>query len=195
MNIEQYERWKDFAFRMVAVAIGGARWQRQLRSHLEELFARFECENWGIHYRTIADWDTHEPIPGDDGTFGFARSHHQPIIGDFVDEYCFDNGLVKEKEDRHGNCEQVDSRTAIALRCCVRAGLDIAVAPSAGVMGFTAGDIRKMYPEGVPEWVKGEPTWETQPLTGVVPGVGFTLGEPHSPKSFDELPDDAEICI
>jgi hypothetical protein len=31
--------------------------------------------------------------------------------------------------------------------------LDCASAPSAGVIGFTAGDVRRMYPEGVPEWV------------------------------------------
>lgn len=37
--------------------------------------------------------------------------------------------------------------------CCVRAGLDMASAPSAGVVGFTVGDLRKMYPEGIPDWV------------------------------------------
>ena len=39
------------------------------------------------------------------------------------------------------------------VRCCVRAGLDMASSPSTGVVGFTAGDIRRMYPEGVPSWV------------------------------------------
>jgi hypothetical protein len=39
--------------------------------------------------------------------------------------------------------------------CCIRAGLDMAVAVSGGVLGFTAGDLRKMYPEGVPDWVTG----------------------------------------
>lgn len=62
-------------------------------------------------------------------------------------------------------------------------------------MGFTAGDIRKMYPEGVPDWVKGEPTWETVPIVGVVSGIGFIPGEPHSPKSFDDLKDNDSIWL
>lgn len=39
------------------------------------------------------------------------------------------------------------------VSCCLRAGIDFASEPSAGVLGFTAGDIRRMYPEGVPDWV------------------------------------------
>lgn len=72
----------------------------------------------------------------------------------------------------------------------------MAVAPSAGVLGFTAGDLRRMYPEGVPNWVKGDvQEWETIPRIVVMPGVGFTTGEPHSPTSFDEIPDDQGIWI
>jgi len=41
------------------------------------------------------------------------------------------------------------------VTCCIRAGLDMASAPSGGVIGFTAGDIRRMYPEGVPDWITG----------------------------------------
>lgn len=39
------------------------------------------------------------------------------------------------------------------IHCCIRAGLDFAAGPSAGVLGFTAGDVRRMFPEGVPDWV------------------------------------------
>ena len=45
--------------------------------------------------------------------------------------------------------------------------------PSMGVLGFTAGDIRRMYLEGVPDWVKGEPEWETIGVKGVVAGSRF----------------------
>ncbi len=38
------------------------------------------------------------------------------------------------------------------VHSCVRAGLDM-LANRAGVLGFTCGDLRRMYPEGVPEWV------------------------------------------
>ena len=79
--------------------------------------------------------------------------------------------------------------------CCIRAGFDLAVSPSDGVMGFTAGDLRRMYPEGVPDWVKRDGPWNTVPLTGVVPGIGYTLGESKPNGMFDELPDEAEVWI
>jgi hypothetical protein len=66
---------------------------------------------------------------------------------------------------------------------CIRAGLDCASAPSAGVLGFTAGDIRRMYPEGVPEWVfspdKRLVFWPSGELDGF----------------FEELPDDAGVVL
>lgn len=40
------------------------------------------------------------------------------------------------------------------VRCCVRAGLDLASSPSAGVVGFTVATLRTMYPEGIPEWIR-----------------------------------------
>ncbi len=80
------------------------------------------------------------------------------------------------------------------VSCCIRAGFDCAVKPSGGVMGFTAGDIRRMYPEGVPDWVKNG-DWETIAVKGVIPGVGFVpepTGELHS---FDAIADEAEIWL
>lgn len=49
--------------------------------------------------------------------------------------------------------EQWDQQWGGPVHCCIRAGLDCASAPSAGVLGFTAGDLRRMYPEGVPDWI------------------------------------------
>lgn len=49
--------------------------------------------------------------------------------------------------------EQWNEQWGGPVRCCIRAGLDMASAPSAGVIGFTAGDVRRMYPEGVPDWI------------------------------------------
>ncbi len=58
------------------------------------------------------------------------------------------------------------------VACCIRAGFDYAVKPSMRVLDFTAGDLRRMYPEGVPHWVKNG-DWETAGVKGVIPGVGF----------------------
>ena len=67
--------------------------------------------------------------------------------------------------------------------CCIRAGLDMACGPSAGVLGFTAGDLRRMFPEGVPDWCfpPGERLhyWLTDELNG----------------TFAELPDDAQLVL
>jgi len=49
--------------------------------------------------------------------------------------------------------EQYDTQWFGPVRCCIRAGVDMACEPSAGVIGFSAGDVRRMYPEGVPDWV------------------------------------------
>ena len=52
--------------------------------------------------------------------------------------------------------EQLEDRWGTPVRCCVRAALDTAVAPSAGVLGFSKADIQDMYSDldDVPDWVK-----------------------------------------
>lgn len=51
-----------------------------------------------------------------------------------------------------------DEQWGDRVRCCLRAGLDMAAEPSAGVVGFCKEDINRMYPDGVPKWIR-EP-WE-----------------------------------
>ena len=63
-----------------------------------------------------------------------------------------------------------------------------------GVVGFTAGDIRRMYPEGVPDWVKNG-DWETIGVKSVAPGVGFVSDPKGDFHPFDAIPDVAEIWI
>lgn len=153
MTNEQFERMKEFATRMVPVAIGSNRWRKVLAGHVEEVLARIDCENFGIHWRHIVDWDNKTKLPDDDGTCGFACSDDRYLLCDFMSVYCWDNDLEREKEDRQGNCEVVETKVGTALRCCIRAACDVAVAPSAGVLGFTVGDLRQMWPEGIPAWV------------------------------------------
>lgn len=82
------------------------------------------------------------------------------------------------------------------VACCVRAGLGAAVKGGSGmgVLGFTAGEIRKMYPEGVPDFVKnGE--WESIGVAAVVPGIGFVPEPKGDWHSFDSIPDEQEIWL
>ena len=73
--------------------------------------------------------------------------------------------------------------------------MDCAYSPSMGVIGFTAGDIRRMYPEGVPDWVKGDKPWDTIPIKAIIPGVGFVPGEAVENGTFEEIEDDRPIWI
>lgn len=155
MTRTQYKRMKVFALRMVPTAIDGARWRNELREHVAEILYRLEIEEYGIHYSTIKNWDHHEPVPGDDGTCGFAWNHPSRLLCDLVSEYCWDHKLERENEDRHGNCRATETKTGIALACCIRAACDVAVSPSAGVVGWTIGDLKTMWQNRpLPKWVK-----------------------------------------
>jgi hypothetical protein len=79
--------------------------------------------------------------------------------------------------------EQWEDQWGNPIRCCVRAGLDVASSPSAGVVGFSAGDVRTMYPEGVPSWVFAPDEQLQHWLSGVLNGL------------FCELPDDARLVL
>lgn len=79
---------------------------------------------------------------------------------------------------------------------CIRAGLDMAVAPSGGVVGFTAGDIRRMYHEGVPDWIARH--WdeaETIEVKAVVPGVGFVPKVVGKSPRFEDMADTAGVWL
>lgn len=80
------------------------------------------------------------------------------------------------------------------MRCCIRAGLDMAAEPSGGVLGFTAGDVRAMYPEGVPEWMF-DGAMDVVEVSAVVPGIGFVPRKTSRMIQFDALPDTASIWL
>jgi hypothetical protein len=54
------------------------------------------------------------------------------------------------------------------------------------VVGFTLGDLRRMYPEGLPDWIArpyGDP-WVIGPI-----------GESGTPVNLADLPDSREIWL
>lgn len=148
-----------------------------------------------------------EPNPQCDECHG-SGVHHAlhpgPLVCDsvteFLDDYqgypppckfCAPSGYTHNGGQSECRCddveylftEQWDQQFGGPVRCCLRAGLDFACSPSAGVLGFTAGDIRRMYPEGVPDWVfpKGEQLyyWPSGNVNG----------------TFEELPDSAGMVL
>ena len=83
----------------------------------------------------------------------------------------------------HKAYEQFSDQWLGPIRCCIRAGVDMACGGMIGVLGFTAGDLRKMFPEGVPDWV-----FPPDECT-----VNFWSNKPTG-RTFSELPDNAGVA-
>lgn len=90
--------------------------------------SRIRCRDWP----EMEDWD---------GNTGNCCVCDQ--INEFFGEYLYWN---EKKQD-------IGGKFFNQITCCLRAGFDLAVNPSAGVIGFTAGDLRRMWNGKVPDWV------------------------------------------
>lgn len=201
MTHEQYDRWKDFAVRMARTCFRGHREpdSRWIVEVVEDFFDGLDKHD----VPCIVSWDNSAEYPE-----GSPYRRHEPYghhwakphgVGDmmteFLDDYrghapacdpCreYENDEPCRCEDIEDNYyEQWDDRWGGPVHCCIRAGLDCASAPSAGVLGFTAGDLRMMYPEGVPDWVFPPDEQLRYWLTDTMNGT------------FAELPDDAGVVL
>jgi hypothetical protein len=143
MNKTQLRRWKK-------VSIGLARdchpnMTEARRAQLVEQVA--DCIDtlvWNNGLEPIKYWD------GNRGTFIVCDA-----VSNFVDE--------RHYHVRTSTGEPYENRFARQVNACVRAGFDLAVAPSAGVTGFTIGDLRTIFNRRLPQWVKA---FFTPPLSG-----------------------------
>lgn len=143
MNKVQLRRWKK-------VSIGLA---RDCHPHLTEarraqLVDQVEgCIDtvvWNYELENIHNWDGHKGSACVcDGVSNYVDEHHYHV--------------------RTSTGEPYENRFGLQIRACVRAGFDLAVAPSAGVTGFTVGNLRTIFHRRLPQWVK---TFFTPPLAG-----------------------------
>lgn len=124
MNAEQYERWLDFAQRM---ALQG--WP-----HLTE--ARKQKIHRDVTVFISFYSDCHEDVEGWDSGPAYVCDHF---------EECF--GVHKHWEN-----ENAPNRYHLQLSCCIRAGVDVATEDCCGVVGFTLGDVRRMFNGQLPDW-------------------------------------------
>ena len=143
MNELQYNRWKQ-------LSLGLARGYADLTpARKAKLLDEVEC---CIDYvvcnglETVEDWDMGVRYGN-----GFHERHES--VGTRVDAYLWDSRYEFEREYKNGNIEVVRGRFGDMLVACVRAGFDVAVAPSGGVIGFTVGDLRDIFDGTIPEWV------------------------------------------
>lgn len=149
MTREQYDRWVDFAIRMAKECYGTSR-----RPSGAWILEQVEC------FLSLREDDFAETYDWDSGP---------TYVCDRMSEFVTDNGFyhvegailraaeargVELSDDRVNQLiDEWEDRWFGPVHCCVRAGLDVAAEPSAGVLGFSVGDLRRMYPEGLPAWL------------------------------------------
>lgn len=145
MSPLQYRRWYDFARRMAlrTMDVTPAR-----RAKIAEEIRRIL---WILEdsVSEIESWDG----PG-------------CYVCDEVDRLLYDSGHNNERHFANGRVEIREHRFISQVSCCIRAGLDVALTPSAGVLGWTVGDLRRMYPLGLPAWVAA---YFVEPITAETP--------------------------
>ena len=140
MNALQLERWNQ-------VSLGLARSYTDLTpARKAKLLAAVEdCIEWVVcnGLETVEDWDA--AVYENGQLVEYSASTR-------VDDYLWDNRYEFERENKHG-VEVVRGRFGDMLTSCVRAGFDMAVSPSAGVVGFTVGNLRDIFDGAIPDWI------------------------------------------
>jgi hypothetical protein len=136
-----------------------------------------ECHGSGVHRAWMQPWCVSDMVSEHlDGYRGYVPGCR--ACRTYADEM-----ECRCDEIEHLYYEQWDDQWGGPVHSCIRAGLDFASEPSLGVLGFTAGDLRRMYPEGVPDWVFAPNErleyWPSGDLNGV----------------FAELPDTASMVF
>ncbi|MEM9645418.1 MAG: hypothetical protein AAF989_10515, partial [Planctomycetota bacterium] len=164
MNEQQYERWKDFATRMAATCFHGYR--RPTSTWIQEQVANwFSGLEFQEEWKEYTSWDQ-DSFPLCDAIsqwtdYLYPVARCTACSHDDCERKWPHYKSECQKCNRKCQCDDVwylarekfDEQWLGPIRCCIRAGIDMACEPSAGVVGFTAGHIRRMYPEGIPEWL------------------------------------------
>jgi hypothetical protein len=160
MTDEQFARWNSFARRMALRAFPGIKTKRWLCMQVSEFLSR---QRWNDaqerHFvpegdrslQRIRGWDQTDATTELD-THGRPKDIG-PFVCDQVDEFFQDVNPWYWHNDDDPRFRRWDDRHGTRIRCCLRAGLDMACEPSTGVVGFTVGDLRRMYPRGIPAWI------------------------------------------
>lgn len=152
MNQIQLDRWKQFSLGLAKNAYPTITTRRteRLMAEVEDCIDYVVCNDLSA----INDWDRSEYRDG---------RLYEDSAGTRVDDWMWDNRFEREVEDRKGNIEVVRGSFGTMIICCVRAGFDVAVAPSGGVLGYTVGDVRRIFDGEVPHWVND---FFSEPLGG-----------------------------
>ena len=183
---EQYERWHDFSLRMARTCFKRKRNPNaaEIEANVEHFFGCIDPED----LLSFVDWDHSAPYPEGSKYHGLDYWKH-PKCAMLITDICKEheeawNPRFWECYEDNAKSDRLYEQFVNPVVCCIRAGMDMAVSPSAGVMGYTAGDLRKMYPEGVPDWITGGPDHHWN--------YAFS-GEQNG--TFAEMPDEAGLLL
>lgn len=150
MNADQYNNWKTLSLGLGAhgyPTLTPAR-RAKLLAAIEDCLQEVACE--GLD--RVGTWDSGVRI--DERCWSESVSS---LVNDYLDAHRYAVG--EPGGVRRG-------RFGTMLMACVRAGFDVAVAPSGGVVGFTVGDLRRIFDGALPDWVAG---WFSPALAPSVP--------------------------
>lgn len=143
MDELQLERWKQLSLGL------GRSYKNLTPARRAKLLDEVEC---CIDYvvcnglETVDDWDS---------GVRYGKGWHEcyDSASTRVDTFLWDNGYEFERQYKNGHVECARGRFGDMLLACVRAGFDVAVAPSAGVIGFTVGDLKEIFDGVIPDWI------------------------------------------
>jgi hypothetical protein len=195
------ERWVDFSTRMAKACYADSE-QPNLEWILDSLDRIFTEIKDDLSLYT--SWDDTEPYPEGHKYYNPKNPTNRPLLLSSLISESIENEIYiiihrhsTEKESRvleklwerrnkdrwleaYDNLRnQIVERWSSPVHCCLRAGIDVAKSPSAGVVGFVVGDLKKMYPEGIPDWICSR--WIDK-RTGLI-------------ADLNALPDDCDIVL
>lgn len=134
MTGEQFARFKDFALRMAMQGWPHATPARKQRLHGEIADL---IDSWELDADEIDGWD------------------NKACVCDWVSEWAA-HTHDHYRVDRKGREHERGNKFYTQVCCCIRAALDLTTeSPSAGVLGFDVGDLRRMYDGTIPDWIAG----------------------------------------
>ncbi len=129
----QFDRWRAFSKGIVAAYHATDARRKRLIEEMDSFFADIEEAGW---WKGMLSWDESE------------RPGEAPYAGDLFYEFFDEYSCWSEKHpDREGKFHS-------QLSAAIRAGIDVAAEPSAGVIGFTVGDVKAAFGGEIPDWFR-----------------------------------------
>jgi hypothetical protein len=198
MTREQFARWQDFAVRLAGLE---SRRRNPSGAWVVEAVRAFLSDIDEEKASRIRGWDDCDDDPALADLPRWQRIEYGPgdmfteWSGDYVTSTLgmpralrrrFDAAVTRGDYDAVDNIrwDWVDS-CADLVSAPLRAALDCVMHDGPGVLGYTAGDLRRCYPSGVPDWITGGPDhhWYEGTMNPVLNGT------------FASFPDSAELVL